>query len=71
MFQTARELARRGIEVHVVADAVASRRDENRALGLSLCERAGAVVTPMETVVFDWLERAGTEAFKALSKRMR
>ena len=71
VFQTARELSRRGMEVHVVADAVASRREQNRALGLSLCERAGAVATPMETVVFDWLERAGSEAFKALSKRMR
>ena len=71
VFQTARELARRGFQVHVVADAVASRREENRALGLSLCERAGAVVTPAETVVFDWLGRAGTDAFKAIAKLVR
>jgi len=71
VFQTARELARRGLQVHVVADAVASRREENRALGLALCERAGAVATPTETVVFDWLGRAGTDAFKALSKMVR
>ena len=51
VFQTARELARRGIEVHVVADAVSSRTDENRAIGLALCERAGAIVTATETVV--------------------
>jgi nicotinamidase-related amidase len=71
VFQTARELARRGHQVHVVADAVASRREENRALGLSLCERAGALVMPAETVVFDWLGRAGTEQFKAISKLVR
>jgi nicotinamidase-related amidase len=71
VFQTARELARRGAEVHVVADAVASRREENRSLGLGLCERAGALVTPAETVVFDWLGRAGTDAFKAVSKLVR
>jgi nicotinamidase-related amidase len=71
VFQTARELARRGLDVHVVADAVASRREENRALGLALCERAGACVTPTETVVFDWLGRAGTEEFKAVSKLVR
>jgi nicotinamidase-related amidase len=71
VFQTARELARRGLEVHVVGDAVASRREENRALGLTLCERAGAVVAPTETVVFDWLARAGTEEFKAVSKLVR
>ena len=71
IYQTARELARRGFEVHVVADAVASRREENRALGLALCERAGALVTPAETVAFDWLGRAGTDAFKAISKLVR
>jgi nicotinamidase-related amidase len=71
VFQTARELCRRGMEVHVVADAVASRREENRVLGLSACERAGAVAMPMETVVFDWLGRAGTDAFRALSRLVR
>jgi nicotinamidase-related amidase len=71
VFQTARELARRGHLVHVVADAVASRREENRTLGLNLCERAGALVTPAETVVFDWLGRAGTDEFKAISKLVR
>jgi nicotinamidase-related amidase len=71
VFQTARELARRGLVVHVVADAVASRREENRSLGLALCERAGAHVTPAETVVFDWLGKAGTEEFRAISKLVR
>jgi nicotinamidase-related amidase len=71
VFQTARELARRGMQVHVVADAVVSRREENRVLGLALCERAGAFATPAETVVFDWLERAGGEAFKAIVRMLR
>ncbi len=71
VFQTARELFRRGVEVHVVADAVASRLEESRATGLSLCERAGAFVTTTESVVFDWLERAGTDAFKAVSKLVK
>jgi len=71
VFQTARELARRGLDVHVVADAVASRREENRGHGLTLCERAGALATPTETVVFDWLGRAGTEEFKAISRLVR
>ena len=71
VFQTARELVRRGIATYVVADAVASRREEHRLMGLALAERAGAVPTTAETVVFDWLEQAGTEPFKALSKLMR
>ena len=71
VFQTARELVRRGIDVRVVADAVASRREENRILGLALCERAGAIVMPAEAVAFDWLGKAGTEEFKAASKLLR
>jgi nicotinamidase-related amidase len=71
VFQTVRELVRRGMSVCVVADAVASRREENRALGLALAERAGALIAPTETVVFDWLQKAGTEEFRALSKLLR
>ncbi len=71
VFQTARELVKRGYATHVAADAVASRSEDNRALGLALCERAGAFVVPTETIVFDLLERAGTDAFRALSKLLK
>ena len=71
VFQTARELVKRGYATHVVADAVASRTEDNRRLGLSLCEAAGAVTTATETVLFDLLERAGTDEFKLLSKLVR
>jgi nicotinamidase-related amidase len=71
VLQTARELVRRGYATHVVADACASRREDNRAIGLRLCERAGAFVTSAETVAFDWVERAGTDAFRVVSKLVR
>lgn len=71
VFQTARELVKRGYATYVVADAVSSRTEHNRQIGLSLCERAGATVTVTETVVFDLLERAGTDVFRAVSKLVR
>ncbi len=71
VFQTARELVRRGHVVHVVGDGVASRTEDNRRAGLALAERAGAVVTVAEAVAFDWVERAGTDAFRAVSKLVR
>jgi nicotinamidase-related amidase len=71
VYQTVRELAARGLLVHVPMDGVASRRDDHRAAGLDLCRAAGATITTMETVVFDWLQRAGTDDFKHLSKRIR
>ncbi len=71
VFQTARELVKRGYATYVVADAVASRSEANRQLGLALAERAGAIVTGTETVAFDLLGRAGTDAFKTVSKLVR
>ena len=71
VFQTARELVKRGYATHVVADAVTSRREENRKIGLDLCEKAGAFITATETVVFDLLGQAGTDAFKTVSKLVR
>jgi nicotinamidase-related amidase len=71
VFQTVRDLAARGYDVHVPHDAVASRRDDDRRVALDLMQRAGATITTSETIVFDWLQRAEGEAFKELSKRMR
>ena len=71
VYQTVRSLVGKGYATHVVADAVSSRTEENRVLGLRLCERAGGIVTPAETVVFDWLERAGTPEFKTVSRLVK
>ena len=67
VFQTVRDLCHTGFTVHVPHDAVASRDPENLRLGLVLAERAGAVVTAVETVLFDLLYRAGSPEFKAIS----
>jgi nicotinamidase-related amidase len=71
VFQTVRELCARGVDVHVPIDGVASRREDHRQAGIELCRAAGATVTTMETVVFDWLRVAGTEPFRQLSKLIR
>jgi nicotinamidase-related amidase len=71
VYQTVRDLVARGIEVYVPIDGGSSRRDDHRETGLRLCEEAGAVRTTTETVVFDWLRRAGSDEFKALSKLIR
>lgn len=71
VFQTARDLVARRYATYVVEDAVASRREDNRLAGLALAERAGALRTVTETVVFDWLRRAEGPAFKHLSKALR
>jgi nicotinamidase-related amidase len=71
VFQTVRDLQSAGFVVHVPFDGVCSRREDHHQRGLDLCQRAGAVVTTAETVVFDWLERAGSPEFRELSKLIR
>jgi nicotinamidase-related amidase len=71
VFQTARELVNRGIDVRIAGDAVASRDDSKRQCGLALCEHAGAIAMPTESVVFDWIRGAGSDKFKAISKLLR
>jgi len=67
VFQTVLDLLARGYLVHVPQDAVCSRTKQNWRTGLLLMERAGAVMTSTETIVFQLLERAGTDAFKAIA----
>ncbi len=67
VFQTVRDLVGMGYEVHVCADAVSSRTEEHRRVGLELCREAGAVITTAETAIFDLLHQAGTPEFKKVA----
>jgi nicotinamidase-related amidase len=69
--QTADDLLRSGSEVHVASDAVSSRTEENRSLGLQKMERAGAVITSVETALFELLRAAGTPEFKEIQKLVK
>lgn len=71
VYQTVRDLMHVGYQVHVPHDAICSRDPENARVGLVLAERAGAIVTATETVLFDWLHRAGSPEFKAISALVR
>jgi nicotinamidase-related amidase len=62
-----RDLVEQGYEVHVCADAVASRTDEHRTAGIDLAREVGAIVTTAETAIFDLLHQAGTPEFKKVS----
>jgi nicotinamidase-related amidase len=66
--QTVHDLLDREIEVHVPADAVGSRHTVDYERGLERLERAGAVVSTVEAVLFELLERAGTPEFKDVQK---
>lgn len=62
--QSTLDLLERGVETHVAEDAVGSRTAENKRLGLHRMERAGAVVTSVETALFELLRGSDAPEFK-------
>jgi nicotinamidase-related amidase len=71
VFQTVRDLLESGYQVFVVQDAVCSRASPNKQNGLALMTQMGAVVSNLETILFDLLKQAGTPLFKQLSRLIR
>ncbi len=55
-----------GYLVHVATDGTGSRTRENWQIGLNRMERAGAVMSSTEMIVYELLGRSGTEEFKAI-----
>ncbi len=66
VLQTALDLIQSGFQVHLAADAVASRADQNREIAIDLLRQAGAVVSSAEIVIFQWARRANTAEFRRI-----
>ena len=62
--QTTLDLLEDEVEVHVAADAVGSRFERNRELGLTRMERSGALLTSVEMALFELLGGSDAPAFK-------
>lgn len=69
--QTALELMNLGFRVQVPADAVASRHAIDWEFALRRLERAGAVVSTTEAVLFEWAEKSDCPRFKAISEMIK
>ncbi len=71
VLQTCLSLLKEGYTVHLVSNAVCSRKKEDYLAGREMMRDAGAVINCTETVLFQLLEIAGTPEFKAISKRIK
>ena len=67
VLQTVLDALGSGFRVHVAADAVSSRTQENKRIALDRMRQAGAVITSTESALFELLEKAGTAEFKKIS----
>ncbi|WP_108855115.1 hydrolase [Albidovulum aquaemixtae] len=64
--QTAASLVEEGFDVFVVSDATASRTIESEQACLARLSAGGVSVVTTEMVIFEWLGRAGSDAFREM-----
>jgi len=69
VLQSALGLLSEGYEVFVVADAVSSRRPADAEVALQRLRDEGVRVVTREMVAFEWMNRAGTDTFRRISKK--
>jgi len=60
-----------GYAVHVVSDAVSSRSLHNWEIALQRIRQQGAIITSTEMVIYELLEKAGTDTFKQVLKLIK
>ena len=71
VLQTAIEMAAAAHDVTIVVDAIGSRVADSKEIALRRMQDAGIRLATTEMVLFEWLRRAGTPEFKAISKLIR
>ena len=70
IIQTALELLP-DFNIHIISDAVSSRSLENKNIALQRLNQSGAVISSTEMVIYELLERAGTEEFKKVHELVK
>lgn len=68
VLQTVLDLLHAGFQVHVPVCAVCSRSDAHRDNALRRMEQAGAILTNVESALFELVRGAHSPEFKAISK---
>ncbi|MBU3699978.1 MAG: hydrolase [Candidatus Kapabacteria bacterium] len=67
VLQTALDLLAQGQTVVVVEDCVSSRNANDKRIAIERMRSHGAIITTMESILFELLRVAGTDTFKAIS----
>lgn len=69
VFQTVMDLLTHGYEVFVVDTGVSSRTENDKIRGLERMRQNGVEIITRDMLVFEWLEKAGTDLFKDVLER--
>ena len=71
VLQTCLDFLAEGFQVHLVIDAISSRRKLDHEAAIDRMEQAGVILTTTESALFELLERVGTPVFKQISQLIK
>ncbi|RHW33431.1 hydrolase [Lysinibacillus yapensis] len=71
VYQTAAQLIQNGFEVEVLADCTSSRTQKSHDIGLQKMMQLGVKLTTVEMALFEMLQIAKGDHFKAISKLVK
>ncbi len=71
VLKTALEATARSYETHVVADATSSRTEESKILALERLRQSGVFIVSTEMILFQLMDRSGTDEFRAISRLIK
>lgn len=71
VLQSAMQLKRQGYIVHVVEDAICSRKKSNHKNAVARLQQNDVIINNVESVLFEWLRDATHPKFKTLSKLIK
>ncbi len=69
--QTVLEALNRGYKVYLIEDTISSRATEDREIAFKRMERAGAIPSSVEMLIYELLVKAGTPEFKAVLRLIK
>lgn len=68
VLQTCLDLLAKGFKVVVAADAIGSRNKRHKKIAIEQMRDAGAIISSVETIIFQWTKKAATSKFKEILK---
>ncbi len=71
VLQTALDLLQAGYQPVVIEDCVSSRKLSDKNTAISRLRQEGAIITSLESILFELTRYSGTETFKAISKLVK
>ncbi|OQK18388.1 hydrolase [Methyloprofundus sedimenti] len=68
ILQTALELMQHDYQIHIIEDAVCSRKAEHKFNALQRMQQQGATISNYESVLFEWIKDSRHEYFSVISR---